>query len=55
MNIVSGSRMVRDIYFFKSLTSGCSIYMNNIFYVNALDHDGLFILYLDCNDSHINS
>jgi hypothetical protein len=37
------------------MTSGCSIYMNNIFYVNALDRDGLFILDLDCNDSHINS
>jgi hypothetical protein len=37
------------------MTSGCLIYMNNIFYVNAPDRDGLFILDLDCNDSHVNS
>jgi hypothetical protein len=47
MNIACGSRVVRDGYFFKSMTSGCLIYMNNIFYVNAPDRDGLFIF--DCN------
>jgi hypothetical protein len=55
MNIVSVSRVVRDGYFFKSETNGCSICMNNIFYVHTSDRDGLFILNLDCNDSHINS
>ena len=29
--------------------------MNDVFYVHALDHNGLFILDLNCNDSHINS
>jgi hypothetical protein len=55
MNIVSGFRVVRHEYFFKSDTNGCSIYMNDIFYVHAPDHDGLFLLYIDCNYSHINS
>jgi hypothetical protein len=29
--------------------------MNNIFYVHAPGHDGLFLLNLDCDDSHINN
>jgi hypothetical protein len=28
---------------------------DNIFYVHAPDHDGLYILDLDCNETHINS
>ena len=55
MNIVSGSCLLRDRYSFKSETSGCSIYMNDVFYVHAPDRSGLFILDLNCNDSHINS
>jgi hypothetical protein len=53
--IVSGSHVLQDGYFFKSVTNSCSIYKNNIFYVHALDHDGLYILDLDCYVSHINS
>jgi hypothetical protein len=55
MNIISGSRMSRDGYFFKSITNGCSIYKDDIFYVHAPDRDGLYILDLDCNRTHINS
>jgi hypothetical protein len=55
MNIVSGSCMMQDGYSFKSKTNGCSIYMNNIFYVHAPDCDGLFLINIDCNDSHIYS
>ena len=55
MNIVSGSCLLRDRYSFKSETNGCSIYMNDVFYVHAPDRNGLFILDLNCNDSHINS
>jgi hypothetical protein len=46
--------MSRDGYFFKSVTNGCSIYKDDIFYVHAPDH-GLYILDLDCNGTHINS
>jgi hypothetical protein len=52
---MSGSRVSQDGYFFKSITNSCSIYKNNILYVHAPDHDGLYILDLDCNESHINS
>ena len=55
MNIVSGSCLLRDRYSFKSETSGCSIYMNDVFNVHAPDRNGLFILDLNCNDSRINS
>ena len=55
MNIVCGSSLLQDRYSFKSETSGCSIYMNDVFYVHAPDRNGLFILDLNCNDSHINS
>jgi hypothetical protein len=54
MNIVSGSRVSRDDYLFKSVTNACSIYKNNL-YVHAPDRDGLYILDIDCNESHINS
>ena len=53
MNIVSGSCLLHDCYSFKSETNGCSIYMDEMFYVHAPDRNGLFILDLDCN-THIN-
>jgi hypothetical protein len=55
MNIVSGSCMMRDGYSFKSEINDCSIYMDSMFYAHAPDRDGLFLLNLDCNDSHMNS
>ena len=55
MNIVSGSCLLQDRYSFKSETSGCSIYMNNVFYVHAPESNGLFLLNLDSSDSHIHS
>ena len=55
MNIVSGSCLLQDCYSFKSETNGCSIYMDDLFYVHAPDRNGLFILDLDCNNSHINT
>ena len=56
MNIISGSfYLVRDIYSFKSENNGCSIYMNNIFYGHATLKSGLFLLNLDCSDTHIHS
>jgi hypothetical protein len=55
MNIVSGSRLSQDGYFFKSVTNGCYIYRYDIFYVHEPDHDGLYILDLDCNETHSNS
>ena len=33
MNIISGSRLMRDGYSFKSKNNGCSIYMRDMFYV----------------------
>ena len=33
MNIVSGSRLIRDGYSFKSKNNGCSIYMRDMFMV----------------------
>ena len=44
MNIISGSCLLRDRYSFKSENNGCSIYMNNIFYVHAPEHEW-FILF----------
>ena len=35
MNIVSGSRLIRDGYSFKSENNGCSIYMRDMFYGHA--------------------
>jgi hypothetical protein len=51
MNIVSGSRLSWDGYFFKYVTNDCLIYKNDIFYVHALDRDGLYLLDLDCTDN----
>ena len=42
MNIVSGSRLIRDGYSFKSENNCCSIYMSNIFYGHAPFMSGLF-------------
>ena len=53
MNIVSGSRLLRDGYSFKSENSGCSIYTSNIFYGHAPLMSGLFLLNLDSSDTHV--
>jgi hypothetical protein len=37
------------------VTNGCSIYKDGILYVHAPDRDGLYILDLNCNETHINS
>jgi hypothetical protein len=52
MNIVSGSRLSRDGYHFESITNGCSISKDGVFYVHASNRDGLYILDLV---THINS
>jgi hypothetical protein len=44
MNIVSGSWLSRDGYHFESITNGCSIYKDGVFYVHAPVCDGLYIL-----------
>src|SRR4051812_41337859 len=53
MNIVSGSCLMQDHYSFKSETTGCSIYKNNVFYVHAPVCNGLFLMDLEYHDSHI--
>src|SRR6266511_4185025 len=55
MNIISGSCFMRDSYSFKSKNNGCSIYMSNIFYGHAPSKNGLFLLNLDCGDTHIHN
>src|SRR4051812_12564628 len=55
MNIVSGSCLMQDHYSFKSETTGCSIYKNNVFYVHAPVRNGLFLMNLEYHDSHINN
>jgi hypothetical protein len=55
MNIVSGSRLSRNRYHFEFITNGCSISKDGIFNVHAPDRDGLYVLDLDCNETHINS
>ena len=55
MNIISGSCLKRDHYSFKSDTVGCAIYKDNVFYVHALERNGLFVLNLDCDVYHINN
>ena len=54
MNIISGSRLLRDGYSFKLENNGCSISMSNIFHGHALNVRGLFILNLD-SDTHIHN
>jgi hypothetical protein len=46
---------VRDNYSFQSENNGCSIYKNNIFYGYAPEKNGLFLLNLDSNETHIYS
>ena len=55
MNIISGSCLMRDGYSFKSKNNGCSIYMSNIFYGHAPLMSGVFLLNLDCSDTHIHN
>ena len=55
MNIVSGSRLMRDGYSFKSENNGCSIYMSNIFYGHPHLQSGLFLLNLNSSDTHIHN
>ena len=51
MNIVSGSRLIRDGYSFKSENNGCSIYMRDMFYGHAPLVNGLFLRNLERDDS----
>ena len=55
MNIISGSCLMRDDYLFKLENNGCSIYTSNIFYGDAPLMSGLFLLNLDCSDTHIHN
>src|SRR3954453_16729899 len=55
MNIISGSCLLREDYSFKSENNGCSIYMSNIFYGHALEMNGLFLMNLDCSDTHVHN
>src|SRR4051795_152072 len=55
MNIVSGSRLIRDGYSFKSENNGCSIYMSDMFYGHALMVNGLFLMNLVRDNTHIHS
>src|SRR4051795_10489922 len=55
MNIVSGSRLIRDGYSFKSENNGCSIYMRDMFYGHASMVNGLFLMNLVRDDTHIHS
>ncbi|KAK1669957.1 hypothetical protein QYE76_058116 [Lolium multiflorum] len=55
MNIISGSCLMQDGYSFKYENNGCSIFMNNIFYGQAPQKNGLFLLDLDSSDTHIHN
>ena len=55
MNIVSGSRLIRDGYSFKSENNGCSIYMSDMFYGHAPLVNGLFLMNLERDVTHIHS
>ena len=55
MNIISGSCLVQDGYSFKSENNGYSIYLSNIFYGHATLNSSLFLLNLDCGDTHIHN
>jgi hypothetical protein len=54
MNIISGS-CLQDGYSCKSENNGCSMYMNNIFYGHAPIVNGLFLLNLKSNETHIHN
>ena len=47
MNIVSGSRLMRDGYSFKSDNNRCSSYMRHMFYGHAPQVNGLFLMNLE--------
>ena len=55
MNIISGSCLMRDGYSFKSENNGCSIYMRDMFYGHAPLVNGLFLLNLERDVTHIHS
>ena len=55
MNIISGSCLLQDGYSFKSENNGCSIYMSNIFYGHAPLVNGLFLLNLERDETHIHN
>ena len=55
MNIVSGSCLMQSGHSFKSENNGCSIYKNDIFYGHAPMLNGLFLLDLDSNITHIHN
>src|SRR3954464_5699998 len=53
VNIVSGSCLKRDHYSFQSDTICCLIYKDDVFYVDAPEQRGLFVLDLDGDVCHI--
>ena len=55
MNIVSGSRLIRDGYSFKFENNSCSVYMRYMFYGHAPMVNGLFLMNLERNVTHIHS
>ena len=55
MNIIFVSCLLRDSYSFKLENNGCSIYTSNIFYGHAPLVNGLFLLNLNCSDTHIHN
>ena len=55
MNIVSGSRLIRDGYSFKSENNGCSIYLRDMFYGHAPLVNGLFLMNLERDATHVHS
>ena len=46
---------MRDGYSFNSENNGCAIYMNNIYWGHAPEKNGLFLLDLDNNDTHVHN
>ena len=55
MNIVSGSRLMRDGYSFKYENNGCSIYMRDMLYGHAPLVNGLFLFNHERDVTHIHS
>ena len=55
MKIISGSCLMRDSYSFKSENNGCSIYMRDMFYGHAPMVNGLFLMNLEHDVTHIHS
>jgi hypothetical protein len=55
MNIISGSCLLQDGYSFKIENNGCSIYMSTVFYGHTPEMNGLFLLNLDCSDTHVHN